>query len=536
MVPDAPQVKSTKASDRYRLLTWSGLAIAVLLAIGLAQSLYLTYKLYIPYPDCINGALIYLDFKRGGLQAVSHWTLNADNFLFNLHWISWIWFALFGTSVLSLTTFATAIFLLCVWAAALIVIRSGGDRIHAAVAVALLFPTANNLINTGQSHPVAHGITMVYVLAAVVVSLDMLTSSTRALWRWCVLVFATAVCTLSDPWYDVAFAAPALLALGVMTFMPRRRADWQPVMAGAIATAVLFGALLGRGVYQVLVYYQFITDQPTPLASFSVVKANLQLLSRVLPTLFNYDTTKTSGGLDWLFIATGLVLVGVVVRLAPSAWRRAATPGRFLLLFAPASCAFMALAFVATGYASAGGLSSARYLLNIYYLVFLMGIVIVGGAWPRLGWQKLVVIGWLTLFCAPGALQVWRTFREIGFEHASLDAHRQVASMLEQEGLREGFAPYFSGQVGANSLTYLSGYQLAVRPVEVVNGRLRPFAVNVNRGWFGEGTSGNFVAVHASEESMFHAAALVSFGEPQKTVRQGDYVIWIWSRKQTMFE
>lgn len=528
MVTGTPHAQSTNGPAKHRTSWWLAWASVLVLAAGFAQSLYLTYKVYIPYPDCINGALIYLDLTRDGLQAVSQWTLNADNFIFNLHWISWAWFALFGSSVLSLTVFSNGIFLLCVAAAAAIVFQVTANRILAVTAFALFFPTANNLINTGQSHPVAHGITMVYVLAAVIVSLDILESSKRVVWRWSVLVLATAACTLSDPWFDVAFAAPALLTLAIMTFAPGRRLDWSPMRAGVIATGTLLGVVIGRGAYELLVHYQFITDQPTPLASFSVARSNLQLLPSVLPIVFNYDTTQAPAGTEWIFIVAGIALLGVLVSLAPTAWQRATTTGRFLLLFGLLSGVLMAGAFVATGYATSSGPSSARYLLNVYYLVFVMGIVIVGEAWTRLGWRKLVVIVWLTLFCVPGTLQVWRTFRQIGLQHASVDAHREVITLLEKEGLHEGFAPYFSGQVGANSLTYMSGYRVAVRPVDIAGGRLRPFGVNVNRSWFGEGKSANFVAVHASGESTFEAAALASFGPPERTIRQGEYVVWVW--------
>lgn len=508
--------------------TLSALTVCSASVIGFAQSLYLTYKLYIPYPDCINGVLIYLDLKREGLQAVSQWILNADNFIFNLHWISWIWFAFFGTSVLSLTTFSAGIFLLCVVGAALIVLRITSNRRQAAVAVALLFPIANNLINTGQSHPVAHGITMIYVLASVIITLDLLTSLNGARWRWSALVLMTAACTISDPWFDAAFAAPAVLALGVLTVVCRQRDDWSAARAVTVAAAVVVGVVFGQGVYWILVHYQLITEQVTLFASVSVMSTNLQLLSQVLPTLFNYDTTQTPGGLGWVFIASGILLLGILVRHTPLTWQRTATPARFVMVFGLLSCLIMVFAFVVTGYATSSGLSSARYLLNIYYLAFVIGIVIAGEAWASLGGERLVVVCWLVLFCVPGVVQLTQTFRQIGFQHASLEAHREVVAWLEQEGLHDGFAPYFSGQVGANSLTYISDYRLAVRPLEIVGGRLRPFAANVNRGWFGDGASGNFFAVHASDESTFQPAAIASFGAPQKTVRHGDYVVWIW--------
>jgi hypothetical protein len=83
--------------------------------------------------------------------------------------------------------------------------------------------------------------------------------------------------------------------------------------------------------------------------------------------------------------------------------------------------------------------------------------------------------------------------------------------------------------MGANSLTYVGIDELEVRPVEVVAGRLRPFAANVYRRWYAEGKRANFLVVHRSDESVYDAAASATFGAPQRTIRLGDYVVWVWS-------
>jgi hypothetical protein len=200
-----------------------------------------------------------------------------------------------------------------------------------------------------------------------------------------------------------------------------------------------------------------------------------------------------------------------------------------MLLFALLSSASMTLAYLITRYASfTGGLAAARYLLNVYYMLFIAGIVIVGAAWTRLGWQKLVVAGWLALFALPGVLAEWRNFEYHGLENDALTLNRELLANLHSEGLTNGFAPYYSGGVGANSLTYLGRDELTVRPVEVIDGRLRPFDMNLNRRWYAAGNSANFLVVDRSDEGAYRAAASASFGAPHRTLRFGDYVVWVW--------
>ena len=168
----------------------------------------------------------------------------------------------------------------------------------------------------------------------------------------------------------------------------------------------------------------------------------------------------------------GLGLATIVCRYAAPVWRSIGIPGRFMLLFALLSSASVTSAFLVTRYAYlTGGLAAARYLLNLYYMVFVAGIIVVGAAWTQLGWQKLIVAGWLALFAVPGVLAEWRNFEYHGLENEALIVNRELIANLRSAGLTNGFAPYYSGGVGANSLTYLGQDELTVRLVEIIDGR-----------------------------------------------------------------
>lgn len=54
------------------LSTWWIALLGVALPIGSASTLFNTYRLLLPYPDWIIGALTFLDVQREGLTALRH--------------------------------------------------------------------------------------------------------------------------------------------------------------------------------------------------------------------------------------------------------------------------------------------------------------------------------------------------------------------------------------------------------------------------------------------------------------------------------
>ena len=237
--------------NRARLSPPHAILLVLAVAIGSAYALYSTYKVFIPYPDCINGVLIYFDVQRDGVTAIRQWVLPADNFLLTLYPIYQVWFPLFGTSVPSITVFAYGLFLLGVVLAATIIATVTADLRQAACAAVLLFAEPANLISANQSHPFGHNSTMVYVLLVALIIIRLTASNRSNPWSLGALAFVAAICSFSDPWFDAAFTLPALLSLAVLVFGTRTPASEFKHTAYLIAVSLVAGLASGRGIYEI---------------------------------------------------------------------------------------------------------------------------------------------------------------------------------------------------------------------------------------------------------------------------------------------
>jgi len=501
--------------------------VAVVAALGLLCAAYYTYAALIPYPDCINGALLFADVLREGLPAVSAWRLPADNFLFVVHVFAVPWLLAFGTGIASLVAFGTLLFALGVAGAGALVARATHDVRAGTFALLLLFALPLALAHVNQSHPVGHGSTMVFVLLAVWVAADVVAG---APWRgraW-LLALLTLACTISDPWFAAVASVP--LVASVLLLAVLRQAPWLGVRA--IVAAVVAGNVVAYGALRVAKHVGWLQPHAMPLASPEMIGANARSLLDALPLLFNYDRASLPPALWWPFVAFGVALLVIVAAHARRAVRVLDRAGRFVLLFAVLSMLSAAGAYVLTEFAFYNsGPASARYVLNVYYMAFVAAAVVLRATWPALRWRRAIVLGWMAMFALPTVHGTLRDAWHHRFApNPSLLAHHSLLRTLEREGLRDGLAPYVTGAVGANSLTYVAQDGRKVRPVEVKDGRLRMFFLNANRGWYEPPNDARFLLVERGDVARFEAPARTAFGPPARTLEAGDYVIFVWDR------
>ncbi|MFO1397435.1 MAG: hypothetical protein U1F48_10265 [Burkholderiales bacterium] len=502
------------------------LALAIA-AIGVLCVAYNTFGALLPYADCINGALLFADVRREGLAAVASWRLPADNFLFVLHVFAAPWFVAFGTGMASLVALGTLLFLLGVAGAGALVARATHDMRAGTCALLLLFAIPLSIAHVNQSHPVGHGSTMIFVLLAAWLAADIVAG---APWRgkaW-LLGGLTLAATVSDPWFAAVASVP--LAVAALLLATMRQVPWAAVRA--ITASLVAANLVAYGALRVAKHVGWLQPHAMPLAEPQMIPANARSLVEALPLLFNYDRDSLPAALWWPFVVLGVALLALVLARVARAVRVLDAAGRFILAFAVLSMLAIAGAYLLTEFAYYNrGQASARYLLNVYYMAFIAAGIVLGATWRSLQWRRAVVLGWMAIFALPTIYNAVRESYHNRFgPHPSLIAHHTVLRTLEREGLRDGFAPYATGAVGANSLTWLAGDTARVRPVEVKDGRLRTFFLNANRTWYAPPNEARFLLVARDDAPPFEAAARAAFGPPARTLRAGDYLIFVWDR------
>ncbi len=516
---------------RPRTAHTAALALAVA-ALGLLCVAYNTFGALMPYADCVNGALLFDDVRREGLSAVASWRLPADNFLLVLHVFAAPWLLAFGTGIASLVAFGTLLFALGVAGAGFLVARATHDVRSGTFALLLAFALPLSIAHVNQSHPVGHGSTMVFVLLAAWLVADVAAGTARRGTAW-LLAALTLACTVSDPWFAAVASVPLIAAVLVLALL--RQMAWPA--ARAVTLAVAGGNIVAYGALRTAKHVGWLQPHAMPLASPEMIPANVRSLLEALPLLFNYDRASLPAALWWPFVALGVALLALVLARTRRAVRALDPAGRFVLLFALLSTLSVAGAYLLTEFAFHNrGQASARYLLNVYYMAFIAVAVVLGTTWSTLGWKRGIVLGWMAIFALPTVYNAVREAYHNRFApNPSLLAHYAVVRALEREGLRDGLAPYTTGAVGANSLTYVAHDALRVRPVEVKEGRLRMFFLNANRTWFAPPNDARFLLVERGDVPRYETAARAAFGPPARTLAAGDYVIFVWDRNVLPF-
>ncbi|MFO1415252.1 MAG: hypothetical protein U1F10_15375 [Burkholderiales bacterium] len=497
-------------------------------AIGLLCVAYNTFGALLPYADCVNGALLYADVRREGLPAVAAWRLPADNFLLVLHVFTVPWLALAGTGLASLVVLGSVIFVLGVAGTGWLVARATRDAYAGAFAVLLLFALPVSIAHVNQSHPVGHGSTMLFVLLATWIGATLAAGDPPLRTRALLLTAIVLASTVSDPWFAAVASVP--LALAAVIAAAAGQVPWAGVRGLLLALAA--GNGLAYAALRLAKRAGWLQPHALSFADPGMIAANVRSLLEALPLLFNYDRESLPAALWWPFVVLGMALLVLVAVRAGAAWRALDARGRFVLLFAVLGIACAAGAFLGTEFAfHNGGRTSARYLLNVYYMAFVVAAIVLGATWPTLRWRRWVALAWMAIFALPNT---YNAVREVYYNRfapsPSLLAHHEVVRVLAREGLHDGLAPYATGAVGANSLTWFAEGGLRIRPVEVKEGRLRMFFLNANRGWYGPPNEAWFLLAARADAGTFGAAAQAAFGAPARTVEAGDYVVFVWDR------
>jgi len=523
-------MKILQLYPRINLTSWIfWLLFSVILLIGAVYGLYETYQMYIPYPDCINMAIIYQEIKQHGFFTIKHWGFPPDNFLLNLFSFYYLWFFLFGVSITSIVVFSYGIFFLNVFLTACLVKYVTSNSKLAATLVLLLYASPLTIVSANFSHPFGHNSAMVFVLLALLIIVDVINRTQAKVFRLFLLSSVIIICTFSDPWFDAAFIVPSILSLLLILLWPRmEEVPPQKILIG-ILTTIVFSFLTGHGLYQILVHYNILPERISSmsLASFPEMLGNLKIFLQSILTLFNYDVNAALKFQQLIYATLGVMVVFIVVRHWAKFVRSNNLPSKFVIVFSFISSSVMVVAYVVTKFVV--DLSSTRYLLNIYYMGFLTGFIILGSTWSKLGWRKSIIIAWMILFSVPSVQSGWEQWKQKGFIQPNLSKSREIINFLVQNNLKDGLAPYFSGQIGANSITLLSENQIKLRPVGIYENALYPNYNNSSKLWYRD-KEADFLIVHKNDVPVYYTAAVNTFGIPQKILYVDEYTLWIWNK------
>ena len=516
-LPGSPSVGAASGWPAARI--GSVLLLVSLVLAGLWISLHYSFANWSTDPDAADPVMLWQQIRLHGLprveqwpalfahwhHALEQWGYTTDNWLLSLIPFDFLLYALFGTSPLVVIGSGWLIFIGCCALSVLIARRVCATVPAAVLGAVLLFANRSASGGVGYlTYSISHGISMLWGLGAVLFALRWI-----ATWRWRWLLAcdgALFIGAVSDPWTDAAFTLPLLMASLLLLACERpgcsRRATGWLALHLAVLLLLVQTRLFGR--------LWFFPAAGFQLASLTKMLGNLSWLVRSLGVLFNVlpgvglpyagpMSPWINPGVghpygvplpDWALVIDCALLaavLGYALVWVIRGFDRMQAERRFLTAAVFFSIGAVGAAFLASSLTNSGNINAGRFLVNFYFFVPLLIVIVATGPGPRQRWHARVplAIGG-GLFVVAGIMsnpQAWMAGRPVVRTAGVPDFVR----FLEQNGLTYGYGPYWGS--AANAVSWVSDGRVRIRPVQRdrASGRIVPYPVETAPAWYAPG-------------------------------------------------
>jgi hypothetical protein len=301
--------------------------------------------------------------------------------------------------------------------------------------------------------------------------------------------FTTASDPLLGPTGDAPFAAALLLAYIVR----RKEVETRVLMTGLGVMAAAAFVAVGLVLTDRLLGYT--SSFPRGLTHFVPPERLSMHMQQLAAGLFEVAGMPRVGSA--LGVVLGLLLVAGVV--LPLSWLVLSIRGSMrapllaVIAYWSGSAVFLAAAFVFSDVPSDFGENSARYLVSMFYVA-----VATVSLWAAQDPRRLAAIAVpASVFILGNAASVEQNASSVSFENPFSLRLPDVIALLEQQGLKQGYAAYDE----ASPITLKSDFRLLVRPVteefltadESCAQPICPYAYNSVADWYGGGSGPTFI-------------------------------------------
>lgn len=522
-------------SGAWSVPTWrkraSTAVIAVVISFGLFVSFRYSLGLWRADPDVSVPYVLWRGVHQYGLRFLTTWSYSPDNWLLTLTPMTWVAFALGGTTPRLMVVFGWLLFVGSVALTALLARRLAGGLAAALLACALLFANFQALGAAGfLTYPVTHNSSMLWALMALALAhsaVERASLPLAVLSSGCVFFDV-----LSDPWSAAAIALPLILAsAGVSAFNLRRpQGQLSAILCGL--TVLAFGAARTR-LFGAL---GFLTVSPFATTNADGMATNAGWAFRALSTMANiFPGADPDSQLAIVFDGIALAaLLSVVIVLTGLSLPRRPAAQQLVIGVAILSIAGVLVAYLIGQWPA--GLFIGRFFPNIFFLGGLLVAVAAADGWeqwPRAA--KAAVLGYAGLLVLAGlgsSPRLW-TLQAPGRDEADI---RAMGDFLAAHGLAYGYGPYW----GSNALAmdWATAGRVVIRPVGFAGGQVarRPY-VNSSL-WYQPGDEPKssperfLVIVNDGEEcpsvTSCVSMATAQFGLPSRQLSYKKAVILVW--------
>jgi hypothetical protein len=489
-------------------------ALFALILFALWTSIHETFAIWNVNADTVDMALLFHGLQAHGIKFLTTWRYTEDNWLLSVGPLSYIIYYLFGVN--DITIIGPGYFILAFNACVggYILSRLVKQYIYPSLIFILvcLLPSIGSMGGAGfMTFLLSHNSTMSIVLVSLLCLLLVAQKSETSFINIWVLLLSISVFIggLSDPWFDAAFTLPATISLASLALQTKKRANiYISLLYIAIGLILSHTKFFGLLDFLPSTNYVFVT-------SIKQFNQNIYFLTAALLGFINaHELLRLNLLLGYVYIAGVIyITVGALYYLSAKHKFQTATEKLFIY-FSVCSIIIMIAAFVFSNFP--GGYYSARYLVNIFYLYFMIIIYTYYNKYDGKLYTLAIPIILFALYSCSSVYQgmpIWNTVPLNQNNSSSIS----IINFLEDHGLHYGYGGYWASD--ANAIGVISGYHTFIRPVSYEpiykkgnNGNF-PFAYIVGN----HGQSSPFW-YHKSDTKIYNTSFLViadSSGAPE---------------------
>ena len=404
--------------------------------------------------DVAHSVILWRNFNAYGFQWITDWNFTQDNWLFSLVPINFVLYYIFGDEAFVSILSGWGIFIFSIFISGLIALELSSKKSFYIVTITLLYMGSYAHTSGFVSYATSHGITNLFGLISILLVIKYIKDGKNGVLLFSIfLLLITGA--LSDPWMIASYTLPIILTSFIIAISYKtKRLKLIVLFCVSICSLIL--------VYVIRDILTFLSDSYFRIGSWEVINSNAVFLLRDLGGLFNIIPMISSNYFISSFISLFFVFVLFISSIYYSGiLKRNHTLFIFFvfLLFSTAgiSLAFMISDIQAKTY-------SARFLINILFLVPIFIIVIFTKMWDKIHIiQKVFSIFILFLFIFSGILSSKENILNPRINIKSGEAHN-LMNFLINNNLNYGYGPYWGSS--ANAITILSDEDVIIRPIK----------------------------------------------------------------------
>ncbi len=441
-----------------RKTTISALVILVLFALW--TSIHETFSIWNINADTVDMALLFHGLQHHGIQFLTTWRYTEDNWLLSVGPLSYFIYYLFGVNDITIIApgWIILVFNACVGGYILKLILKNYMYPSLIFLLACLLPSVGSMGGDGfMTFLLSHNSTMSIVLVSFLCVLMVSIRSEQSFINIWMLLLSLSVFVggISDPWFDAAFTLPAIVSLTIISVSKKHRKNFYiPLLY------IIIGLILSRTKLFGLLYF-------LPSTNYVFVKSmtqfyqNIHFLIRSLLVFTNaHELLRINRPLGYAYIL-GLIYVAIDVIYCSSFKHKFRTMAETLFMyFSFLSILVMVCAFVFSNFP--GGNYSARYLVNIFYFIFMIVIYTYSIKYEENIYRIAVPLLLFALYSGSSLYQGAPYWTKLPLNQKN-SASISLINFLEDHDLRYGYGGYWSSD--ANAISVLSDYHNFIRPV-----------------------------------------------------------------------